>query len=92
MRHYDVVVIGSGPGGEGAAMTAAKNGKSVAVIDRQREIGGGCVHWGTIPSKVLRHSIQQLVEFRENPLFQPVLEDLKIEYPDLLKAANGVIH
>lgn len=91
MKHYDVVVIGSGPGGEGAAMTAAKNGKSVAVVDRQREIGGGCVHWGTIPSKVLRHAIQQLVEFRENPLFQPVLENFQVSYPDLLKAANGVI-
>ena len=54
---FDVVVIGSGPGGEGAAMQAAKGGKSVAVIEAYSRIGGGCTHWGTIPSKALRFSI-----------------------------------
>ena len=89
--HFDVVVIGSGPGGEGAAMTAAKAGKRVAVIDRLDELGGGCVHWGTIPSKVLRHAIRQYVDFRGNPLFQPALEHLQIEYPQLLREAGAVI-
>ena len=88
---YDVVVIGSGPGGEGAAMTAAKAGKTVAVIDRYAEVGGGCVHWGTIPSKVLRHAVGEYVDFRRNPLFQPALEHLEINYPQLLDAARGVI-
>jgi NAD(P) transhydrogenase len=57
---YDVIVIGSGPGGEGAAMTASKGGRRVAVIDQDAEVGGSCTHRGTIPSKALRHSIQQL--------------------------------
>lgn len=48
---YDVVVIGTGPGGEGAAMQATKLGKSVAVVERFRRIGGNCTHRGTIPSK-----------------------------------------
>src|SRR5690554_275038 len=91
MKNYDVVVIGSGPGGEGAAMTAAKSGLSVAIIDREDEIGGGCVHWGTIPSKVLRHGIQRYDEFRNNPLFLPALKHLDIEYPDMLRAAQGVV-
>lgn len=90
MQRYDVVVIGSGPGGEGAAMTAAKGGKRVALVDRQTEIGGGCVHWGTIPSKMLRHAIQQYVDFSNNDLFQPVLRQLHITYPDLLKHVSGV--
>jgi NAD(P) transhydrogenase len=64
--HYDIVVIGSGPGGEGAAMTAAKAGRRVAVIDQDAEVGGSCTHRGTIPSKALRHAIQQLAE-DENP-------------------------
>jgi NAD(P) transhydrogenase len=55
---FDVVVIGSGPGGEGAAMQAAKGGKTVAVIEAYSRIGGGCTHWGTIPSKALRFSIR----------------------------------
>ena len=45
---YDLFVIGTGPGGEGAAMQAAKGGLRVAVAERYRQIGGGCTHWGTI--------------------------------------------
>lgn len=88
---YDVVVIGSGPGGEGAAMTAAKAGKKVAIIDRYKEVGGGCVHWGTIPSKVLRHAVMEYVDFRKNPLFQSHIENLNVTFPQLLGAAGRVI-
>ena len=58
-QNYDVIVIGTGPGGEGAAMKAAKEGKSVAVIEKYHLVGGGCTHWGTIPSKALRHLWEQ---------------------------------
>ncbi len=88
---YDVVVIGSGPGGEGAAMTAAKAGKNVAIIDRVSEVGGGCVHWGTIPSKVLRHSVMEYVDVARNPMFQGAAEHLDIDYPQLLNAAKSVV-
>lgn len=91
MSRYDVIVIGSGPGGEGAAMTASKSGKKVAIIDRFAEVGGGCVHWGTIPSKVLRHAVMEYVEFRRNPMFQPAMEHLSISFPMLLNAAGRVI-
>jgi NAD(P) transhydrogenase len=64
----DVVVIGSGPGGEGAAMQLAKKGKKVIVVERYERIGGGCTHWGTIPSKSLRFSIFRLTESLNNPL------------------------
>jgi len=81
-EHYDVIVIGSGPGGEGAAMTASKGGRRVAVIDQDAEIGGSCTHRGTIPSKALRHTIQQLAsdESGSDP-----------DYNDLLRKAEGVI-
>ena len=68
-EHYDVIVIGSGPGGEGAAMTASKGGRRVAVIDQDAEVGGSCTHRGTIPSKALRHSVSEFLRFRSNPLF-----------------------
>lgn len=61
-NHYDVIVIGSGPGGEGATMQATKEGKQVAVIDDFPQVGGNCTHRATIPSKALRQSIQQLAE------------------------------
>ena len=54
---YDAIVIGSGPGGEGAAMGLVKQGARVAVIERYQNVGGGCTHWGTIPSKALRHAV-----------------------------------
>lgn len=64
----DVVVIGSGPGGEGAAMQLSKQGKKVILVERYEKIGGGCTHWGTIPSKALRFSIFRLTESLNNPL------------------------
>src|SRR3954468_1089271 len=81
-EEYDVIVIGSGPGGEGAAMTAVKGGRRVALIDQDAEVGGSCTHRGTIPSKALRHAIQQLAddESRDEP-----------DYGALMRKAEGVI-
>ena len=66
---YDAIVIGSGPGGEGAAMGLVKQGARVAVIERYHNVGGGCTHWGTIPSKALRHAVSRIIEFNQNPLY-----------------------
>lgn len=90
-REHDVVVIGSGPGGEGAAMRAAKAGRSVVIVERHSQVGGGCTHWATIPSKALRHSVQTVLEFRRNPLFATVSERVQFTFPQLLRAAEGVI-
>jgi NAD(P) transhydrogenase len=88
---FDVIVIGSGPGGEGAAMQAAKSGKKVALVEAYREVGGGCTHWGTIPSKALRQSVQRILEVRINPLFAHVAEKADLSFPKLLKSAESVI-
>jgi NAD(P) transhydrogenase len=88
-KKYDVIVIGTGPGGEGAAMKATKSGKRVAVIEKYDRVGGGCSHWGTIPSKSLRHAAQQLVDFKTNPLFEKYTNN--VEYPHLVKTAESVI-
>ena len=58
--HYDIVVIGSGPAGQKAAIQGAKAGKLVAMIEREPGVGGGCVYRGTIPSKTLRESALQV--------------------------------
>ncbi|MEW8591081.1 MAG: Si-specific NAD(P)(+) transhydrogenase [Candidatus Thiodiazotropha endolucinida] len=91
-KQYDVVVIGSGPGGEGAAMKLVKAGKQVAIVEAFDKVGGGCTHWGTIPSKALRHNIQMLRDFRRNPLFQHTHDQIQVEYSDLLQAAGKVIN
>jgi NAD(P) transhydrogenase len=88
---YDLVVIGTGPGGEGAAMRAAKGGRRVAVVDRRDKVGGSCTHAGTIPSKSLRHSVGQLLAFRQSPLFGHLAHQVDISFPKLLTAAGSVI-
>lgn len=87
----DVVVIGTGPGGEGAAMQAAKHGKSVAVIERAH-IGGNCTHTATIPSKALRHAISEMVQIRNNPLFRSRASSLDFTVKDLRRATHSVIN
>lgn len=90
-REHDIVVIGSGPAGEGAAMRAAKAGKSVVIVERFKHVGGGCTHWATIPSKALRHSVRAVMEFRNNPLFSAISDSARFTFPQLLRAAEGVI-
>ena len=90
-KTFDTIVIGTGPAGEGAAMKLAKAGQRVAVVEAHSQVGGGCTHWGTIPSKALRHNIQLLADYRRNPLFQHTLDQVEIEFPDLLRAADTVI-
>jgi NAD(P) transhydrogenase len=74
-QHFDVVVIGSGPAGQKAAIQSAKAGKRVAVIERERQVGGNCVHTGTIPSKSLReHAMRQRI--RRVDLFAEPIQSL----------------
>jgi NAD(P) transhydrogenase len=89
--HYDVVVIGAGPAGEGAAMNAAKKGKKVAVIEDKKMVGGNCTHWGTIPSKALRHAVKQIIQFNTNPMFREIGEPRWFSFPQVLKSAEKVI-
>lgn len=87
---YDLIVIGSGPGGEGATMKAAKDGMRTLLVERQ-EVGGGCTHWATIPSKALRHQVNQVMEMRRNPIYGAVVAQNPPTFPQLLRAAEGVI-
>ena len=93
-QHYsfDAIVIGSGPGGEGAAMGLVKQGARVAVIERHFSVGGGCTHWGTIPSKALRHAVSRIIEFNQNPLYSDNSRILKSTFPDILRHADSVIN
>ena len=57
MPHYDLIVIGSGPAGQRAAIQGAKSNKKVALIERREVVGGTCINSGTIPSKTLREAV-----------------------------------
>ncbi|MBU6950570.1 MULTISPECIES: Si-specific NAD(P)(+) transhydrogenase [unclassified Hahella] len=88
---YDVVVIGAGPAGEGAAMNAAKHGKRVAVIEDKSQVGGNCTHMGTIPSKALRHAVKQIIQFNTNTMFRDIGEPRWFSFPRVLQNAERVI-
>ncbi|MDI9245840.1 Si-specific NAD(P)(+) transhydrogenase [Marinobacter sp. CHS3-4] len=90
-HHYDVVVIGAGPSGEGAAMNATKHGKRVAIIEDKQTVGGNCTHWGTIPSKALRHSVKQIITFNTNQMFRDIGEPRWFSFPRVLQNAQKVI-
>ncbi|CAN5848382.1 Si-specific NAD(P)(+) transhydrogenase [soil metagenome] len=89
---YDLVVIGSGPGGQKAAIAAAKLGKSVAVIERGKMLGGVCVQTGTIPSKTLREAVVYLTGMSQRELYGASYRvKEKITPADLLARTQHVI-
>jgi len=90
-EHFDTVVIGSGPGGEGAAMRLAKSGKRVCIIEKHSQVGGSSTHLGTIPSKSLRHSIQSVMDFRNDPFFANAAMQTHVSYLQLLNRAKEII-
>src|SRR5271155_125583 len=66
---YDLLVIGSGPAGQKAALNAVKLGRRVAIVDRAGSVGGVCIHTGTIPSKAIREAVLHLTGIRERSLY-----------------------
>lgn len=91
-QEFDLVVIGSGPGGQKAAIAAAKLGKSVAVIERGRMLGGVCVNTGTIPSKTLREAVVYLTGMSQRELYGSSYRvKERIPPADLLRRTTHVI-
>ncbi|WP_434440857.1 Si-specific NAD(P)(+) transhydrogenase [Lentzea sp. E54] len=89
---YDLIVIGSGPGGQKAAIAGAKLGKRVAIIDRQEMVGGVCANTGTIPSKTLREAVMFLTGMSQRELYGAsyrVKQDITIT--DLMARTQHVI-
>jgi len=92
MAHYDLLVIGTGPAGQKAAVQAAKLGKKVCIVERKEVVGGVCINTGTIPSKSLREAVLYLSGFRQRSIYGDAYrlkETITIE--DLAFRANHVI-
>jgi len=66
---FDLLVIGSGPAGQKAAVQGAKLGKRVAVVERRHMVGGVCVNTGTIPSKTLREAVVYLTGLNQREMY-----------------------
>jgi len=69
MQPFDLIVIGSGPGGQRAAIQGVKAGKRVAMIERLNAVGGVCTNTGTIPSKTMREAVLHLSGFYDKNFY-----------------------
>ncbi len=69
MQKYDLIVIGTGPAGQRAAIQGAKLGKHVAVIEKREVVGGACVNTGTIPSKTMREAVMHLSGYQYHNIY-----------------------
>src|SRR5271163_3369255 len=69
MQPYELIVIGSGPGGQRAAIQAVKAGKRVALVEKQSAVGGVCINTGTIPSKTMREAVLHLSGFYDQSFY-----------------------
>lgn len=89
---YDLIVIGSGPAGQRAAIQAAKIGKKVVVLEKKMVLGGVCINTGTIPSKTLREAVLYLSGYRQRGLYGSSysVKD-KITITDLLYRVDHVV-
>ncbi len=93
MNQYDLVVIGTGPGGHGAAIQGAKLGKRVLAVERRQAVGGNAVNTGTIPSKTLREAVMYLTGYLQRGLYglsYSLKDDISIQ--DLTYRCDQVIH
>jgi NAD(P) transhydrogenase len=92
MAQYDMLVIGTGPAGQKAAVQAAKLGKKVGIIERKEVVGGVCTNTGTIPSKALREAVLYLSGLRQRTLYGAEYRLKKtITIEDLAFRANHII-
>ena len=92
MGDYDLLVIGCGPGGQRAAIAAAKLGRHAAVVEKRDVVGGVCVNTGTIPSKSLREAVLYLTGLTQRDLYGQsyrVKEDITME--DLSRRTHHVV-
>ena len=93
MRHYDLIVIGTGPAGQKAAIQGTKLGKRVAIVEKENVLGGAQINTGTLPSKALREAALHLTGMSKRGLFgnsYRVKQDITVS--DLISVSHQVIH
>lgn len=91
MSHFDLIVIGAGPGGYPAAIRASQLGKKVAIIEKEPSLGGTCLRVGCIPSKALLESSHLFEETKHFGQRGIVLGEVKLDLPTMMKQKEGVV-
>ena len=88
---YDLIIIGSGPGGYVAAIRAAQLGMRVAVVEREA-LGGVCLNWGCIPTKALLKSAQVFNYVREAAHYGIKVKEATVDFQDMIHRSRAVAH
>jgi len=89
MKHFDLVVIGAGPGGYVAAIRAAQLGMRVAVAERDKP-GGVCVNWGCIPSKAILTSAELYEDMKNAAAYGIRVQGLSADYGEVIRRSRKV--
>ncbi len=100
MNQYDLIVIGSGPAGQRAAIQAAKIGKRVALVERREVVGGACINTGTIPSKTMREAVMHLSGYSYHGIYgmnyrvkeKITISDLSFRVQQVIKTEIDIIN
>ena len=87
--NYDVIVLGSGPGGYPAAIRASQLGKKVAIVERE-SLGGICLNWGCIPTKALLKSAQVMEYAKHSADYGIEVNDARPNFGNVIKRSRGV--
>jgi NAD(P) transhydrogenase len=99
MQSYDLIVIGSGPAGQRAAIQGAKAGKRIALVERREMVGGACINTGTIPSKTMREAVVHLSGYAYRDIYgisyrvkdKITMQDLAFRVQHVIKTEIDVI-
>jgi NAD(P) transhydrogenase len=99
MQPYDLIVIGSGPGGQRSAIQGAKAGKRAVIIEKQTAIGGASINTGTIPSKTMREAVLHLSGFYDKNFYgtnhntegEVTMADLNFRVQHVIENEVGVV-
>lgn len=89
---YDVIVIGSGPGGYSAAIRAGQYGLKTALIEKDPKLGGTCLHVGCIPTKSLLHTAEVWERFVHAEAEGIHCENARLNYPKVIERKNGIVN
>jgi dihydrolipoamide dehydrogenase len=88
---YDLIVIGSGPGGYSAAVRAGQYGLKTAIIEKDPKLGGACLHVGCIPTKALLHAADVWERFLHADEEGIVCEKPRVDYPKVVDRKNKIV-
>ena len=90
-KSYDVIIIGSGPGGYVAAIRAAQLGLTVLIVEKEPRLGGVCTLWGCIPTKALLHTADLLEEARHGSEVGVASREVRLDMPAALKHKEKIV-